>query len=119
MLQIKRAYLPAQKDDGFRILVDRLWPRGMSKEKEAVGLWAKDIAPSTQIRKEFGHIPGNFPSFKEKYLKELQSNASMKDFLDTITGKLKQGNVTLIYGAKDETYNHAVVLRDFILKKLD
>lgn len=118
MLKIKRAYEPPSPEDGFRILVDRLWPRGLSKEKEEIDLWEKDITPTTEIRKEFGHIPENFPSFQEKYLKELENNSATDTFVHLLKEHLTQGNVTLVYGAKDEVHNHAIILRDYMLKKL-
>lgn len=118
MLKIKRAYESAMDDDGFRILVDRMWPRGQTKEKARIDLWAKAITPSPEIRDEFCHIPEKFPAFKEAYGIELDHNSAMPEFLKLLEEHLETGNVTLIYGAKDEVHNHAVVLRDYIVEKL-
>lgn len=117
MLKIKRAYDAPEKDDGFRILVDRIWPRGMTKEKEHLDLWAKDIAPTTDLRKAFGHQPERFIWFREHYIHELDQNTTLPDFLETVRRQLKSGNVTLLYGAKDPEHNQAVVLRDYLEKK--
>ncbi|MEO8855072.1 MAG: DUF488 domain-containing protein [Ginsengibacter sp.] len=110
-LKIKRVYEKPDPKDGFRILVDRLWPRGMTKEKAAVDLWLKEIAPSTELRKWFGHDPEKWKEFQKKYKEELKNNdqavSSLKDHL-------KKGTVTLLYGAKDEIHNEALVLKDLI-----
>lgn len=111
MIVMKRAYEPASKDDGFRILVDRLWPRGLTKEKVAADLWLKEIAPSTELRKWFGHDPEKWDEFRKKYKTELKDK---EDLIDIIKNKAKHGKVTLVYGAKDETHNEAVVLLDYL-----
>lgn len=113
MIVIKRAYEPTSKDDGFRILVDRLWPRGLTKERVAADLWLKDIAPSTELRKWFGHDPEKWSEFYNKYKDELKDK---KELVDIIKNKAKEGKVTLLYGAKDETHNEAVALLDYIKK---
>lgn len=118
MLKIKRAYEAPDKEDGYRILVDRLWPRGMSKEKIKIDLWEKEITPSPEIRKEFDYVPERFPDFKEKYRTELDHNSGTPGFLSLLKDKLKEGNVTLVYGAKDEVHNHAIILRDYMQTKL-
>lgn len=118
MLKIKRVYERPDEKDGYRILVDRLWPRGMSKEKIKIDLWGKEITPSPEIRKDFCHIPERFPEFKEKYRMELEHNSGTPRFLALLQDKLKEGNVTLVYGAKDEIYNHAIVLREYMQAKL-
>jgi uncharacterized protein YeaO (DUF488 family) len=114
MIILKRAYEKASKADGYRILVDRLWPRGMSKEKEHLDLWLKDIAPSTALRKEFGHDPEKWNFFKKEYAKELNDKkeliAQIKDL------KKKYKTITFVYGAKDERYNNAVALKEIIEK---
>jgi uncharacterized protein YeaO (DUF488 family) len=108
MIKIKRIYEPAASDDGFRILVDRLWPRGLSKEKAKVDLWLKVIAPSDDLRKRFCHDPKKWEEFKSKYLKELESK---KELLNRIKQIEKEKEiVTLLYSAKDEEHNNAVVL---------
>jgi len=106
-LAIKRVYIEPDQADGFRILVDRLWPRGLSKEKAKIDLWFKDIAPSTELRKWFQHDPAKWTEFQKRYKQELKSEG---DQLDVIKEKLHQGPVTLLYGAKDEEHNEAVVL---------
>lgn len=118
MLKIKRVYDSAEQQDGYRILVDRLWPRGVSKEKAAIGLWAKDIAPTPQLRKSFGHEPEKFPAFSEQYKEELMGNPSTEAFVSVVREKLAQGDVTLVYGAKDTRHNDAVVLEAFLEQRL-
>ena len=110
-LQCKRIYEPAKQGDGFRILVDRLWPRGIKKEDAKIDLWAKDIAPSTDLRKFFGHDPKKYASFKKAYREELTDNPAAENFKDLCLEKIKDQRVTLLYGAKDEKYNHALVLK--------
>ena len=118
MLQIKRIYEEYSESDGYRILVDRLWPRGISKERAHLDMWAKDITPSTDLRKEFNHEQKKFEWFKEKYLEELNKNSYFAEFIKLIANKLKEENVTLLYGAKSPTVNHAIILKDFIEKRL-
>ena len=108
-IKIKRVYEPRDKDDGMRILVDRLWPRGLTKEKASVDLWLKDIAPSTELRKWFGHDPSKWQEFKKRYLKELKGNSEQVQLLKQ---EVDKGTVTLVYGAKDEEYNEALVLQE-------
>jgi uncharacterized protein YeaO (DUF488 family) len=108
MIKIKRIYEPATSDDGFRILVDRLWPRGLSKEKAKIDLWLKVIAPSDDLRKRFCHDPKKWEEFKSKYLKELEGK---KELINRIKQIEKEKEiVTLLYSAKDEEHNNAVVL---------
>jgi uncharacterized protein YeaO (DUF488 family) len=99
-----------EKEDGFRILVDRLWPRGLTKEKASIDLWLKNIAPSTELRKWFAHDPEKWKEFQKKYLKELKEN---KEAVDTLKQHLKKGRVTLLYAAKDEAHNEAQVFKDY------
>lgn len=108
MVQLKRFYEKPSRKDGFRILVDRLWPRGLTKECAAVKLWLKDVAPSTNLRKWFGHDPGKWKQFQVRYRKELDEQ---KDALDLLKQKAKEHTVTLVYGARDEERNEAVVLK--------
>jgi len=110
-IQIKRVYEKSDAKDGFRILVDRLWPRGLTKEKAAADLWLKDIAPSTELRKWFNHDPEKWKEFQKKYQKELQEN---KEAVSVLKEHLKQGPVTLLYGAKDQEHNEAEVLKNFL-----
>jgi uncharacterized protein YeaO (DUF488 family) len=107
MMRIKRVYEPQTWSDGRRILVDRLWPRGLSKKKAAVDEWMKDIAPSTELRRWFGHDPRRWPEFKRRYRHELRAHA---DLMRDITARASRGRITLVYGARDETHNDAVVL---------
>lgn len=110
-ISIKRAYEPYKRGDGFRILVDRLWPRGVSKEEAHLDLWMKDIAPSTELRKWFGHDPKRWTEFKKKYHAELKGK---KDLIKQILDEAKKRHVTLVYGAKDEQNNQAVALLEFL-----
>jgi len=110
-IRIKRAYEPPSKEDGLRILVDGLWPRGLKKEALKVHEWVKAIAPSAGLRKWFGHVVGNWKGFQRKYRAELKDNPAVKDLLE------KYGHhsvITLVYSAKDEQHNQAVVLRDYL-----
>ncbi len=118
MLKIKRIYDDYDDEDGYRILVDRLWPRGMSKEKARLDEWAKEISPSDDLRKEFHHVPDKFDEFVKKYELELKSNPKSEEFIKLIEEKLTKGNVTLLFGAKDVKMNNAVVLKDLLDKKL-
>ena len=108
-IRIKRVYEQPDKHDGRRILVDRLWPRGLTKEKASVDLWLKDIAPSTALRKWFGHDPEKWLEFKERYLVELKNN---NEQIRLLKQELDKGVVTLVYGAKDEEHNEAVVIQE-------
>jgi len=112
-VHLKRIYDAPAPGDGQRILVDRLWPRGVSKEKAALDLWLKDVAPSNELRKSFGHDPAKWDDFHRRYTAELQAN---KDAVDQLSAALKKGTVTLLYGARDTEHNEAVVLRDFLQK---
>ncbi|MCO5948606.1 DUF488 domain-containing protein [Mucilaginibacter flavidus] len=109
-INIKRVYEAPAKEDGVRILVDRLWPRGLTKEKAAVDTWLKEIAPSTELRKWFGHKPAKWVEFKKRYHQELKENNEQVLLLKE---QLKRGTVTLVYGAKDEKHNEALVLKEF------
>lgn len=114
---IKRVYEAASPDDGERILVDRLWPRGLSKEKAAIDIWEKDVAPSAALRKWFGHDPDKFDDFRSKYRKELEDNPEIKRLEDMIHHLWKDKKVTLLFGAKDETHNQAAVLKEYLDSK--
>jgi len=108
---VKRIYEPVASKDGYRILVDRLWPRGIKKEKAEIDTWLKEVAPSTDLRKWFHAGKGTFSEFKKKYLAELKENSALKD-LKTLIKEHKQ--VTLLYAAKDEEQNHAHILADLL-----
>lgn len=114
-LKIKRIYEEPSKDDGIRILVDRLWARGESKEKAHLDYWMKDIAPTTDLRKWFNHEPDKFKEFSKKYKEEL---ASKNEDVEKIISILKKHNVTLLYSAKNPDINQAVVLKKYIENKL-
>ena len=111
-LRLKRAYDPPASSDGVRILVDRLWPRGVSKEKASLDEWEKDIAPSTELRKWFGHDPERWAEFQRRYRAELREH---DDILKRIRALAKSHTVTLVYSAHDEEHNDAVVLKDVLL----
>ena len=113
-LKLKRVYEAPHNDDGTRILVDRLWPRGLTKKKAKVHLWLKEIAPSTELRKWFGHDPKKWRSFRGRYQTELKQHANQ---LKLLKSKAKEGPVTLIYGARDQEHNEAVVLKQFLERR--
>lgn len=120
MLQIKRIYEAPDKSDGYRILVDRLWPRGVSKKRAKIDLWAKEITPSNESRIAFGHKPENFEAFKAAYIAELSSNPKFNEFANLIKQKLESGgNVTLLYAAKNPEINHAVILLKYVEKAIE
>ncbi len=110
----KRVYEEPDKGDGFRILVDRLWPRGLSKDRARIDLWLKEVAPSGALRQWFGHDRARWAEFKRRYFKEL---ADKKEAIKPILEKASKGAVTLLYGAKDEACNNAAALQEFIEQK--
>jgi uncharacterized protein YeaO (DUF488 family) len=110
-IPIKRAYEPVSPQDGQRVLVDRLWPRGLSKERAAIDLWLKEIAPSTALRQWFGHEPERWGEFQRRYHAELDANGEV---VGQLREAMRAGKTTLIYGAKDEAHNDAVVLAAYI-----
>ena len=110
-IKLKRVYEKPDEKDGFRILVDRLWPRGLTKEKANVDLWLKDIAPTTELRKWFNHDPEKWTDFQKRYLKELKEN---KEAVSELKEHLKKGAVTLLFAAKDEAHNEALALKDYV-----
>jgi uncharacterized protein YeaO (DUF488 family) len=112
-IAIKRVYDPPKPSDGFRVLVDRLWPRGLTKEKAALDLWAKEIAPSTELRQEFNHRPEKFAEFKRHYRLELSKNPALTAF----RRELQRPKVTLLFGARDPKINHAVVLAEYLRQR--
>lgn len=111
-VRTKRVYEPAEEQDGFRVLVDRLWPRGVSKEAAHVDLWLRDVAPSTDLRRWFHHEERLFDEFAERYRAELDARGDAVAELRDVVGQ--HPVVTLVYGAKDEEHNQAVVLRDYL-----
>ncbi len=112
---LKRAYEVASPDDGRRVLVDRLWPRGVSKEKAAIDLWLKEIAPTTALRQWFGHDPALWEEFQRRYRAELDANGEVVGQLRDV---IRNGMTTLVYGAKDEAHNDAVVLADYMVEAI-
>jgi uncharacterized protein YeaO (DUF488 family) len=110
-IKIKRVYEPPDKDDGTRILVDRLWPRGLTKEKADVDLWLKEIAPSTELRKWFGHDLAKWKRFRGRYLTEIRHNDDLVKLFDC---EASDGPITLVYAARDEKHNEALVLKQFL-----
>lgn len=114
-IRLKRIYAPAAEHDGFRVLVDRLWPRGVSKARAALTLWCKDAAPSTELRRWFGHDPDHWAEFRDRYREELRANSVA---LAPLRDLIRQGPVTLLYAARDERHNEAVVLREFLVDEV-
>ncbi len=111
MIKLKRAYEKAAESDGYRILVDRLWPRGLNKSEASVDLWLRDIAPSEQLRKWFSHDATKWPEFKQRYLEELTTKETL---VRQVVEKAATSAVTLVYAAHDAQHNNAVVLREHI-----
>jgi uncharacterized protein YeaO (DUF488 family) len=112
MIKIKRSYDNPQKEDGFRILVDRLWPRGLSKEKAKIDLWLKDISPINDLRKWFSHDPGKWNDFRKRYKDELRGKREMILKIKKIEKEKKI--ITLLYSAKDKEHNNAVILKEVL-----
>jgi len=110
-IKIKRIYDPPSPQDGFRILVDRLWPRGLSKEKAKVDLWLRDIAPSNELRKWYGHDPNKWTEFKKKYLGEI---GEKKEEFELLRKKAREGTVTFLFSSKEEKLNNAAALKEFV-----
>jgi uncharacterized protein YeaO (DUF488 family) len=111
MIKLKRAYEVASKDDGLRILVERLWPRGVTKQKARIDLWLKDLAPTTELRQWYGHDPAKWPQFRKRYWAELKDKGDVLALLKYVTD---ERTVTLVYAASDEERNSAVALKDFL-----
>lgn len=111
-IRIKRAYEPPTHDDGTRILIDRLWPRGVKKENLALDQWAKELSPSTELRQWFGHDPARWQEFRRRYAAELRQRT---DLLDPLRALARKGPITLVYSAHDEAHNNAIAMREFLL----
>ena len=111
MLNLKRAYDKPDKQDGFRVLVERLWPRGLKKEAVPLDLWLKDVAPSPELRRWFGHDPARWEEFRRRYWSELMERPAA---VQALREKLRQGPVTLVYGSRDQQHNAAVALKAFL-----
>ena len=115
MIKIRRIYDNSNEDNSYKILIDRLWPRGLKKEEVRIDLWLKDIAPSNELRKWFAHDPQKWDEFQEKYFKELDRE---KEPVNILIEKAREKDITLLYGAKDEKYNNAVALKRYIENKI-
>jgi uncharacterized protein YeaO (DUF488 family) len=111
-VRLKRAYEPPAADDGTRILIDRLWPRGVKKTDAAIDEWMKEIAPSSALRKWFGHEPGRWQEFRRRYQSEIRQHPEQFEQLRTLA---RHGPITLVFSARDEAHNDAVVLKDLLL----
>jgi uncharacterized protein YeaO (DUF488 family) len=111
MIQLKRVYEEPSSNDGMRVLVERLWPRGLTKERAAVDVWLKDVAPSPELRKWFGHDPARWEQFQERYRQELREK---KDAVQFLKQRGKEGTVTLVYAARDEDHNGALALKRYL-----
>ena len=115
IISVKRVYDDCSEDDGYRILVERLWPRGVSKDRAHIDLWMKDIAPSTELRKRFGHLDEKWEVFKRDYAHELGENPAVDDLIEIIR---KKGSVTLVFSAKNKDHNSAVFLKEYLEKNM-
>ncbi len=113
-VQAKRVYEPADPDDGFRVLVDRVWPRGLKKEQVQADLWLKEVAPSTALRKWFGHDPDKWEAFQQRYFTELDER---QEAVATLVERASQGRLTLLFSARDIEHNQAVALKRYLLKR--
>jgi uncharacterized protein YeaO (DUF488 family) len=116
VIRLKRAYEKPSKQDGLRILVERLWPRGIRKDQAQIDLWLKDLAPSTELRKWFGHDPAKWDEFQKRYRSELEDKGDLLVLLKYRTG---EGAVTFVYAAKDEEHNSAVALKEFLEERVN
>ena len=112
-IHVKRIYEPPAEDDGLRILVDRIWPRGVSKAQAAIDAWWKELAPSTELRKQFDHDPALWDEFRARYFQQLDATD-----LSEATAMIKDRRATLLFAAKEERYNNAVALREYLLRKI-
>ena len=113
-IKVKRVYAPPSGEDGVRVLVDRLWPRGLPKARAAVDLWLKDIGPSLALRKWFNRDPSRWAEFKQRYADELDALAGRSAAVAALTGAVRRGRVTLLFGARDEEHNTAVALQHYL-----
>ena len=114
-IELKRAYDRAAESDGYRVLVDRIWPRGVAKDDLRVDAWLKDLAPSAGLRKWFRHDPAKWDEFKKRYARELEQRS---DALEQLVARARAGRVTLVFGAKDTEHNNAVALKEYLERRL-
>lgn len=114
-VRLKRAYEPAASADGYRVLVDRLWPRGVSRDRARLDAWERELAPSTNLRVWFGHQPGRFEGFRRRYIEELRSERSR---IAELRRWAREGTLTLVYAARDSEHNEAVVLAEIVRRGL-
>jgi uncharacterized protein YeaO (DUF488 family) len=114
-IDVKRAYDPPARSDGYRVLVDRIWPRGVTKEDLKIDAWLKEVAPSTALRKWFGHDPKKWEEFRRRYARELEPHAAA---LEQLVERARAGHVTLVFAAKDTEHNNAVALREHLEARL-
>jgi len=115
-VKLKRAYEPPAASDGTRILIDRVWPRGVDKANAAIDHWDKSIAPSTMLRNWFGHDPARWQEFRRRYTNEIRGH---REQLDELRARAQSGRITLVFAAHDKIHNHAVVLRDILLDRIE
>lgn len=116
-INMKRIYDPVSETDGFRVLVDRLWPRGITREKAQVDIWAKEVTPTSALRKEYHQHPDRFDAFRSQYNEELGKNEETAPFIALIKQKLEEGNVTFLTAAKNVEANHALILKEWVEKE--
>jgi uncharacterized protein YeaO (DUF488 family) len=114
-IRLKRAYEPAGSSDGYRVLIDRLWPRGVSRERAKLDEWERDLPPSTELREWFGHEPGRFAEFRRRYIEELRSH---RPRLTELRRRARKGTLTLVFSARDTEHNDAVVLAEVLRRGL-
>jgi uncharacterized protein YeaO (DUF488 family) len=114
VIQVKRAYDPPSQNDGVRVLVDRLWPRGLTKTAAAVDLWLKDLAPSVTLRRWFNHDPSRWAEFTERYAQELDAIGARTPAVAALAAAIRGGKVTLLFGARDTRHNNATALRSYL-----
>lgn len=114
-IRLKRVYDEPAKEDGVRVLIDRIWPRGVRKDEAALDEWLKEVAPSTELRKWFGHSPERWPEFRKRYEAELEKN---QEAFDRLVDLCRKSDVTLLYAARDDAHNNAVVLKELIEREL-
>ena len=117
-VQVKRAYDPPSERDGVRILVDRLWPRGLTKTAAAVDLWLKDLAPSVALRRWFNHDPSRWSEFTRRYAEELDAIQQKSPAIAALVGAVRRGRVTLLFGARDQQHNNATALRSYLMNRV-